>query len=571
MKFFSLVATCCLLTGSLEAQTGPVGDAPTNPALAASAWPNYHGGPARQASSDLPGPTITGNAQLRFFSDDPGFNLGTSPWHNVSDRTYTDSSSARTIWGSSLTHVYKFVADGDRFAYVDSWRVHDIPAFIAWNFAMLPGGRVLVPAPNGMQSRQERGRPSFRRCTSTRNGRTFLGDSAALFVFSDGAESGSKITCEKRFEIRRDHLRQACGLSARPSQDQIVFGGTAVGTDVLYNGDIAIRVRVNETIGDAQTRATYLAVLDASLDDTAASTYRACERLPGETTNGVALLPEPEDGTRLYLPTESGITEAIYSPAESRLEVTGAKEFTYRAGRTGTTPTILFGSDGTEWLLTIDAKCAVSDVFTGTIGCEGGQDPESLAPSRLVAFQLPFEGLTSDQIVTRAADLPVFVNTVENSPSVAGEDIALANYAGYFPRTTFVLSDDEGRETETASDDLQRGVVKLSYRPSDSEPGSFAVDWEREDLQFNGVLTISAGSRAVYGSGARPDGERLISSYYGLDLDTGSTLFKTNLGPAESSSRFRRDEIFDQGNANILLDDGSIIFAGGRVLVRIRD
>lgn len=576
MKTISAVAiACCFPLYSAQAQTNPVGDAPTNDALAASVWPHYHGGTARQASTTLPGPDSSDPSlvQKRFSSDDPGFNIGTSPWHNISDKTYRDSASARTIWGSSLTHVYKYVVDGDTFQYADSWEILEDPVSIQWNFAMLPGGRVLVPAPVGMQSLKESGRNSFGRCTSTNNSTGPLRDPAALLVFNDGRNSNSAIRCEKKFDIRDEDLRAVCGLSRRFRSDQIVSGGTAIGTDVLFNGDIAIRVRVNEVANDESTRDTYVVILDGGLDDSTLDSYKACEKLDGESTNGVAILPLANDGSRMYVPTDQGIVELDYDPVQTTLTVTGVKNLPFRGGRTGTTPTILFGSDGSEWLISIDAKCAVQDPFSGDIACDQGADPATLEPSRLFAFKLPFDGLASDEILTRSVNLPDYINTVENSPSVADDNIVVANYPGYFPETTFLLTDQNGQTTELSPTELEKGVVKLSYRPNIMGRGFFRVDWDRDDIQMSNVTSISDGSGLTYGSGAVRDSSStgLTTHYYGLELANGLTRFEKALGPAVETAPGLRDEIFDQGNANIILEDGSIIFAGGRVLVRVRD
>lgn len=82
---------------------------------------------------------------------------------------------------------------------------------------------------------------------------------------------------------------------------------------------------------------------------------------------------------------------------------------------------------------------------------------------------------------------------------------------------------------------------------------------------------ISMGSEVVYGSGVRCDGDGFIIVYFGFDLDIGSMFFSIDFGLVEFLSCRCCDEIFDQGNVNVLFDDGLILFIGGCVFVCIRD
>ena len=327
------------------------------------------------------------------FSQKGGFEqFGPSPWLNLSDKAYTDGPNATTLWGSTLQYVFKFAVNGDDFRFIDKWKIQELPFFVQWNFAMLPGGRMLVPAPNGLQSLDEASRATFEQCASTTNNTPAALDSATLLIFDDGNNVSSPIRCVDRFEVRREQFEQACGLSGSFGEDVEVVGLTAVGTDVLYNGDIGVRIQVDRVREDPSTRATYLAIIDAELDDSASNPYRACTLIgDGAPTNGAPILPEGNNGSRIYFALPDSLVELVYNPSGTpRLQKTGEAPIDFRADRTGTTPSILFASDGSKWIVTIDARCAFENPFSGTIECDRGLPPEELPPSRLVAFKLPF-------------------------------------------------------------------------------------------------------------------------------------------------------------------------------------
>lgn len=88
--------------------------------------------------------------------------------------------------------------------------------------------------------------------------------------------------------------------------------------------------------------------------------------------NGVVFLLEEDGGFCLYLFIENGIIEVVYCFFIVEFLVIGVKQFIYCVGCIGIMLIVFFGSDGIEWLLMIDVKCVVLDVFIGMIGCEGG-------------------------------------------------------------------------------------------------------------------------------------------------------------------------------------------------------
>ncbi len=170
--------------------------------------------------------------------------------------------------------------------------------------------------------------------------------------------------------------------------------------------------------------------------------------------------------------------------------------------------------------------------------------------NRLVAFwrdaiQQDWKGLPGyDRRVAAIVPLPYPTSagdgfTVENSPPAWHADIVIAQYAGFDPKC-----------------DAPRGVQKLDW---DAGNNAFRMDWNRADVQFNNVMTISAGSGLVYGVGL---GAGCRHIYRGLDLGSGGTRVELPLGIGRSC--------LDQGNSHALLDDRSIVFGTTNGMVRIR-
>ncbi|MEO1036520.1 MAG: hypothetical protein AAFX44_13265 [Pseudomonadota bacterium] len=492
-----------------------------------SPWPISHAGHAKQASTALVGPTGSSVAvQRRFFKEDAGEFFGTSPFHVIGSQRYRDAPNARALWGASLTHVYKYIIDGDRFAYVDSAELSRFPVSVAWNLFGLSGpDRIVVPSPFGLRVRSAKGS-------------VCAGKTPALLIYADGESADSPLACVGKFEFTAQRLNEACGFR------RAVLGTTGVSTGVMPGGEVVIMLSDDRGFGRSKKRETYAVVINNALTDIV-----TCERI-GETSTSNAYPSErvAPNRTRLYLATEIELLFVDYVEDERRIEVAARMPLPLR-GRTGTTPT-LFDAGGDRFVILVDARCAVAKVFTGEIRCS----KDATRGSQLVAVRR--DPRNPEVIVT---DLPAFIDTVENSPAVWREHVVVANYTGYTP--------DGKRDGKP---DVARGIVKLSWNPS---RGRFDIDWQRSDLQISGVPTISGGAGLVYSSGAEDDGQ---TYFYGLALDDagarrgGDTVVRVAVGPAFETERKARDQVFDAGNNTLINDDGSAIFPGGEVLVRIR-
>jgi hypothetical protein len=192
----------------------------------------------------------------------------------------------------------------------------------------------------------------------------------------------------------------------------------------------------------------------------------------------------------------------------------------------GTTPTLMgFGS--------MDKLVLVADSST---------------PNNLIAFwrdDIPadWQGLPGyDRRIAAVTPLPYSTPagegfTAENSPTAWGYDIAIAQYNGFSP-----------------DDNPLPGVQKLSWNP---DANRLDLAWATDQVNFNNVLTYSAGSNLVYGSGRRNS----VYYFWGLDWQTGEVKLEVPLGTS--------DDYLDQGNQVTLNDDRSVMFSTATGIVRI--
>ncbi|MEM6631810.1 MAG: T9SS type A sorting domain-containing protein [Bacteroidota bacterium] len=200
----------------------------------------------------------------------------------------------------------------------------------------------------------------------------------------------------------------------------------------------------------------------------------------------------------------------------------------------GTTPTLLGWGEGNDQLVVMS---------------------DGHAQNNLVGFwrevPLDWNGIPG-QDIRFAGSIPLpaavsFSNTfqsIENSPCAFGYSIGIAQFNGFL-----------GYDCENI-----KGVQKVTW---DTEANEFQVDWSTTDVNMNGVLTYSAGTNLVYGSGKEVDCNYY---YYGLNWDTGELDLRKLLGP---EGTFLNDPFYDAGNGNVIDEEGNIYFAGGASLVKV--
>lgn len=204
------------------------------------------------------------------------------------------------------------------------------------------------------------------------------------------------------------------------------------------------------------------------------------------------------------------------------------------ANGSGTTPTLMGWGNGNDKIVVV---------------------ADGHANSNLVAFwrELPPDWTGLPGMDIRFADsiqIPFAQSTgnlfkpIENSPTAYGYDIAIAQYNGFFAYPCVNA----------------KGVQKFRW---DTLSNQFNLQWATDSINMNGVLSYSAGSNLLYGSGKENDCNYY---YYGLNWDNGNLELKILLG---AEGNFPDDPFFDQGNNNIIAEDGSIYFSGSRSLVKL--
>lgn len=549
--------------------TGPEAPAPTVDPSSAAPVPDMrwladspssmgHFSPARQASTDLAGPQHDVDVQVRDLMETTGAQIGTSPWHVLSEERY-GADGLRTVWGAGLRFAYKFVVDGETFEFADSFELNARPTSITWNLVALHDGRVLVPDPDG-HSVGPRGGP----CRTS---------GPAILELRDGDDPYSPIECVSAFELRTDDLRDACGTGRFA---RLPTGATGTSLVTTATGQIVTVARFREAGLDS----TYLVALDHELTG-----IQDCEFVD-ETTSSNAIAAEDLGGgaTALYVATDENVVKIRWDEAAGELSRVWSREVSLR-GRTGTTPTLMDAPNGDDLLVLVDAPCTVTSLLNGLIACEDDD------PARIVGVRR--EDDTGGAPAVFATDLPESIRTVENSPSVHDDMAVLADYSGYLPNGLVVPVGGEAPDggpgswgaSPDARPDVATGIVAVRYAAAG---GGFEVAWENPDIQVNSVTAISGGANLVYGSGA--DEETGRTYLYGFLLEgddrgpAGTVVLQEDLGAAPfreprrggslflpGDLRFEKGEYFDRGNNVVINDDKSLIMTGDRSLVRVRE
>ncbi len=195
----------------------------------------------------------------------------------------------------------------------------------------------------------------------------------------------------------------------------------------------------------------------------------------------------------------------------------------------GTTPTLVGFGDNDKLVVVCDGHNRNNMVAFWRD--EIPQDWQGIAgehPRLAGKIQLPY-----------AVNLNNGFQSIENSPTAFGYDIACAQYNGFSPDCS-----------------NQKGVQKVSW---DTDLNLFSIAWATNEVNFNGVLTYSSASGLVYGSGRETDCNYY---FYALDWDTGEIKIRYAMGNSEKFN--------DQGN-NVLIDEmGNALFCTetGMVLIR---
>lgn len=456
---------------------------PVNPHLADSPWPIYHRNTYAQASTPLRGL----EPQDSFDIDVLNTNIdGASPWTQLSE-TYPDGT--RVVWGATVTHVFKATANQDSFELIDSYRIDRNRLSNHWNLIVLSGNKIIVPDPWQRKIYK--------------------------FAEADPDDWRSDIILEDTFDLPRD------------------IPGRTVNINLAYDGWLVFL-----------TTEGYFGALSPDF-----STYRSLQ-IPqdeGEINfhNNMAL----DEVGGVYIVTTDRLLRVNWrnqelslgwsapydfrGPGCANVNRNVAQElFAVIRGDTctgsGTTPSLMGVGNDDKLVLVADGHTPANHMV-------------ALWRERIPADWTGIPGY--DRRVAAVTALPYSTPdgdgfTAENSPTVHGYDIAIAQYNGFRPECNPV-----------------KGVQKLRWNP---QTRSLEVIWATDEINFNNVPTYSEGSNLVYGTGRRD----CVYHFWGLNWDTGAVEVEIPLGDSP--------EYLDQGNQITINDDRTVFFASSSGLVRIR-
>jgi hypothetical protein len=462
------------------------GEGPTNPFAAQSPWPHFHRNSYAQAASPLRGPEAGDRLKMQTVALPRD---GGAPTQMHISESYPDG--ARAVWSSTLTRLVKARVAGDDFDLVDAYRMDTTGLLFNahWNMQLARGNKAFVPDPK-------------RR---------------AILRFGDANpnDSRSKIALEARFDLPPEIPGSASVINL--SHD----GWLIFVTDQAWVGAVK------------QDFSAWRAF------DLAATT--------GDVTTHNSF-PIDENGN-IFLVSYSAMTK-LHWDGES-FKLVWRSEYDFRGA--GCPPSSKDIS--VEALKTLRGKSCTGSGTTPTLVGSGSMDKlviavDSHAPNQLVAFwrdEIPSGWVAlpaRDRRVAGVIALPhsTWVGdgfTAENSPPVWGYQMAVAQYAGFWPGCT-----------------PPKGVQMLRWDPGSRQ---LKLDWDNPNVHFNNVMTISAGSSMLYGIGRS---SRCRHTYRGLDLATGKEAFSL---PLDWTDRY-----LDSGNSHALNDDRSIIFGVAHGIARLR-
>lgn len=463
-------------------------DPPNNPWLADSPYPIYHRNSYGQASTCIPSIQPNEQVSLKVRRDITG---GTSPWIYLSEKY---PQGERVILYSNSTHVFKLIDDGDNLVAIDSFRLD-------FNTLQSNGYNHLLTRNKIWFSYEPTYDPSNNRYSR-------------IFKFSD--------------QDTTDPYSPIVQL------DEFDFGDYGINRVNMYNLNYEGHI-VWYSEKDPTTGVAYAGVIDQDFNLLDTLSFTA---LPNERINHNSI--SVDENNSFYIVTSHRLIQFAWNGTEVSIGWQAEYDFVDDgpsgnfAYGSGTTPTLI------GWGQNQDKLVVVAD----------GHDQNNL-----VAFwrELPpgWTGIPgmplhfADSIaIPNARSFSNLFQSIENSPTAYGYDIAIAQFNGFL-----------GYDCNNL-----KGVSKFRW---DTSANSFNLQWTNDSVNMNGVLSYSSGSNLVYGTGKEGDCNYY---YYGLNWDNGNTDVKILLGQEEN---FPDDPLYDQGVNHIIDETGSIYFSGSRSLVKV--
>lgn len=460
---------------------------PKNNFLANSPWPTYHGDNYRQSSTYIKGPTKGDKIELKILKKIKG---GTSPWTYLSDKY---PNGKRVLLQSNATHFYKIIDDNNGLRIIAKQKIDgDWLKSFGWNMLQTKGNVWYTYDPKYNPKRNQYTR---------------------LFKITDVNPKNpySRIQVVDTFSFKNTKI------------------GKVQHYGINYNGQIVFasdndKGKTNCTVGIISPDFKLLKTLKL-------------KSLPNEIF-GHNAFPIDENNS-FYIVTTKRLIRVDWKNNQLSIGFEAYYDFVADgptgkfAEGSGTTPTLMGTQKGKDRLIVM---------------ADGHQK------NNLVAFwrEIPkdWKGIKGQDIrLAGKIQLPAaqkFSNlfqSIENSPTVFGYDVAIAQFNGFL-----------GQRKKT-----YKGVQKIRWNTTLNK---FEVSWVNKQINMNGVLTYSKGANLVYGSGK----EGCSFYYYGLNWDTGAVEFKYKLG---SNCRKMFNPFDDGGNNNIIDEQGNIYFSGGGSLLKL--
>ncbi|MEM1322524.1 MAG: T9SS type A sorting domain-containing protein [Bacteroidota bacterium] len=463
-------------------------DPPSNPYLADTPWPLFHRNNYAQASSCITGPLPGDSLIIKSKTNIRG---GTSPWVYLSDQY---PNGERVLLYSNSSFVFKFIDDGEQIITIDSLRIDfDVFTSFGWNF-LLTNDKIWYTYDPKYDPAE--------------------GESTRLFKLSD--------------EDTDDPYSDIVVL------DTFDFGDYDINRvqhyTISYDGHIVFHSDNNE-------EESYGTVGVISQDFELLDTLRYATTAD-EITNHNAF-PIDENNS-FYVTTNKRLIRFDWNGSDLSIAWEAPYDFvndgptgTFAEG-SGTTPTLLGWGPGNDKLVVMSDGHAKNNLLAFWRELPAGWTGR---PGMDIHFadsiRIPFAETFDDAF-----------QSIENSPTAFGYDIAIAQYNGFL-----------GYDCEN-----EKGVQKISWDTLNNE---FNIAWANDSINMNGVLTYSEGADLVYGSGKESDCNYY---YYGLDWQTGEIVLRLLLGP---EGTFFDDPFYDAGNNNIIDEEGNIYFPGGNALIKL--
>lgn len=463
---------------------------PVNSFLADSPWPTYHGNSYRQSYSDFPGPTSADKVSVEVLK---GIKGGTSPWTYFSEKY---PNGKRAILQSNATHFYKMVDDNQGIRIVSKIKIDsDWLRSFGWNFLQTKGNVWYTYDPKYNPKK---------------------GKYTRLFKITDVQPNNlySKIVVRDTFSfkgIAKDKVQHiainyrgqiAFYAGSNKKNDKVVFG--IISPDFSLLDTLMIKPVPNEVFGHNAFP------IDENNSMYVVTTHR--------------LIQLNWNGTDLSKGFESWYDFVKDGPRGKFAE------------GSGTTPTLMGVGDGNDKLIIVADGHAQNNLLA--FWREIPQDWQG-SPNEDVRLagkiQLPAAKRFSEKF-----------QSIENSPTVYGYDVAIAQFNGFLGQGKTPL----------------KGVQKVRWNTDENQ---FELQWVNRDINMNGVLTYSSGSNMVYGSGRET---KCNYYYYGLDWDTGALVFRKHLGKA---CKWLNNPWDDGGGQQIIDENGNLYYAGGGSLVKLEN